>query len=665
MTRGGVVDTSASPVVAIFSGLGEYQLRLLEGIRQVLDAHGVPLLVHADDLFPRPSGHLYSLHGLSPMLVRMLQWARPRGVISLAASAAEEERELVRLYARFGLPTVLIGASVPGCTWVHGDNLTGMRELMTHLLQDRRPDKVALVRGIAHQSDSSAREQVFREELGRHGLSVDEDLVVEGGFHYDKSFRVMRELAARRPDLDAVVAMNDASAAGVVEALTREGRRVPEDVVVTGFDNEEIAGHWPGLTTVDQDVAGQGAAAAEALLAQLAGGPAGLEITLPSRLVVRGSTAPRGQQAVARLEDAVEMAKAARAQRDAVDAMLSMSQALVMCRSWDDVAGALANQLSRLGVERCFLVLYEHGGATLSPDYGKVREHPPVINARLLLDYRDGRTLSPPRGMFPAHHLLPAQLRADLETGAHVIQPLCVEDRELGHVIFGVDDGDPLITEVLRMELSRTLEAVATTEELKGQVMTRRRAEQELRRLNAELERSLMVDGLTQIANRKAFERHLDHHWQLAAERGDEIGLVIIDVDLFKAYNDHYGHLLGDDTLRTVAQCLEQAVREPTDLACRYGGEEFAVVLPSGGLIAATAVAERFRSLLAAAAVPHDASTVAKVVTASLGIAVLVPAPGESATVLVEAADQALYRAKGAGRSAVAVAPARAAVQAD
>jgi diguanylate cyclase (GGDEF)-like protein len=130
----------------------------------------------------------------------------------------------------------------------------------------------------------------------------------------------------------------------------------------------------------------------------------------------------------------------------------------------------------------------------------------------------------------------------------------------------------------------------------------------------------------------------------------------MVDVDLFKAYNDRYGHLLGDEALRTVAGCLEQAVRDPEDLACRYGGEEFAVVLPRRGMQGAVAVAVRFRGLLAEAGIVHEASTVSSVVTASIGIAVAVASERMEPAVLVEAADRALYRAKALGRDRVVVA---------
>jgi diguanylate cyclase (GGDEF)-like protein len=115
-------------------------------------------------------------------------------------------------------------------------------------------------------------------------------------------------------------------------------------------------------------------------------------------------------------------------------------------------------------------------------------------------------------------------------------------------------------------------------------------------------------------------------------------------------HNDHYGHLAGDQTLRAVADCLSRAVRYPDDLACRYGGEEFVLVLPRTGLDAAQVVADRFRQQLAEAAVPHALSAIADTVTASVGICVARASVDLAPIVLLDAADRALYQAKTRGR---------------
>jgi diguanylate cyclase (GGDEF)-like protein len=128
--------------------------------------------------------------------------------------------------------------------------------------------------------------------------------------------------------------------------------------------------------------------------------------------------------------------------------------------------------------------------------------------------------------------------------------------------------------------------------------------------------------------------------------------LVMADVDHFKRYNDRYGHLAGDECLKRVAAALQSAVNRPADLVARYGGEEFAVLLPETDTTAAL-IAERCRELVAALAIRHEDSPVAPIVTLSCGVASVRPQAGEDPSLLVAAADRALYRAKHEGRNRV------------
>ena len=156
-------------------------------------------------------------------------------------------------------------------------------------------------------------------------------------------------------------------------------------------------------------------------------------------------------------------------------------------------------------------------------------------------------------------------------------------------------------------------------------------------------------DGLTGIANRRRFDAAIAQEWTRAARGNYSVALLMIDVDWFKQYNDLYGHLLGDGCLQRVAALLGQCTKRPSDLACRYGGEEFAVILPMTSLDGATLLAARIRQALADEALPHGASPIGRV-TASIGVSCIRPLPGQSAQELIRSADRALYLAKNSGR---------------
>lgn len=180
------------------------------------------------------------------------------------------------------------------------------------------------------------------------------------------------------------------------------------------------------------------------------------------------------------------------------------------------------------------------------------------------------------------------------------------------------------------------------------------RREEELQHFNARLKRLATVDGLTGLANRREFDAKLKSEWRHAATAGQSLALLMIDVDHFKLYNDHHGHSRGDEALRAVASIVAAAGRRQGDVVARFGGEEFAMILPDADLADALAIAERVRAAVAARGIPHGA-TPGDVVTVSVGVAAFTPGPGRPLQTLIEAADMALYAAKHRGRNRVAV----------
>jgi diguanylate cyclase (GGDEF)-like protein/PAS domain S-box-containing protein len=185
-------------------------------------------------------------------------------------------------------------------------------------------------------------------------------------------------------------------------------------------------------------------------------------------------------------------------------------------------------------------------------------------------------------------------------------------------------------------------------------ISERKRAEDKILQLQKELEALSYRDALTGIANRRMFDRILDVEWGKARALGEPLSLVIVDIDFFKQYNDRYGHPQGDACLKEVARVLDRAAARTRDLCARLGGEEFALVLPATDETAALAVAQRCVQRLARAALPHAASSVADVVTCSMGIATIVPGSQDAPGALIDLADTRLYRAKAAGRNRIA-----------
>ena len=168
----------------------------------------------------------------------------------------------------------------------------------------------------------------------------------------------------------------------------------------------------------------------------------------------------------------------------------------------------------------------------------------------------------------------------------------------------------------------------------------------------ADLLRSLaFVDGLTGVANRRRFDDSLQREWRRSRRNGASLALLLIDVDHFKQFNDCYGHLVGDSCLQAVAGALKANMGRPHDLAARYGGEEFACLLPETHLAGALAKAEELKQAVQALNIPHALSSVATVVTISIGVTAVVPMMNLSPDQLLSAADEQLYKAKRSGRN--------------
>lgn len=248
------------------------------------------------------------------------------------------------------------------------------------------------------------------------------------------------------------------------------------------------------------------------------------------------------------------------------------------------------------------------------------------------------------------------------------LEQLQSEKRDLQIALFTSNEhGDLLQEHLYRLSTSLTAEVrerQAAEERLQKliQAITREKGDLEILVQilidqgddSAEEGEKARIDGLTQIANRRRFDEYLLQEWNRHLRIQQPLSLLICDVDHFKLYNDHYGHQAGDECLKSVAKAINHCFRTG-DLVARYGGEEFALVLPHTTVAGAVQVAERVRTTVAAAALPHATSPVCNQVTVSIGVACTTPRPKDAAgaRTLVEEADRNLYLAKHRGRNRV------------
>ena len=232
--------------------------------------------------------------------------------------------------------------------------------------------------------------------------------------------------------------------------------------------------------------------------------------------------------------------------------------------------------------------------------------------------------------------------RRVLESGVeemHIIEQIMQEN---GQVVWTDTSKVPI-----RDPAGRVVGLLGTLED----ITPRKLIEEALEKANNELIRLRRMDSLTQLANRRHFGERLEQEWSRATREHTAVTFLLFDVDRFKAFNDNYGHLAGDECLRLVAEATRASLRRATDLAARYGGEEFIVLLPGLGLEQAKAIAEALRQRVETLRVAVDGRVVG--VTASFGVTCCLPEVETSPLTSIAAADRALYQAKSLGRNCV------------
>jgi len=184
-------------------------------------------------------------------------------------------------------------------------------------------------------------------------------------------------------------------------------------------------------------------------------------------------------------------------------------------------------------------------------------------------------------------------------------------------------------------------------------ISERKKTEEKLLTLQKELEALSFKDGLTGVANRRMFDSIMEVEWANARRNNQPLSLIMLDIDYFKQYNDHYGHVQGDQCLKRMGQVLTSAATRSRDFVARFGGEEFVLVLPETDEESAAKIAERCRNLLFKEQIPHEKSLVSQILSVSLGVGTIVPAHTDESIAFIEKVDKRLYRAKQNGRNCI------------
>jgi len=217
-------------------------------------------------------------------------------------------------------------------------------------------------------------------------------------------------------------------------------------------------------------------------------------------------------------------------------------------------------------------------------------------------------------------------------------------------IVMAIDAGgdDYLVKPVSQIVLHAKVKAMLRIADQRRKALESTKA---LDEANKKLEHLIRCDGLTGIANKRFFNEYLERIWEQCMQSKQPIGLLMIDIDHFKLFNDHYGHLHGDRCLIQVAQALNQTVSSTDDIAFRYGGEEFAVILPDCTPEHFTSMGERLVNVVRELKIPHACSSISETVSISIGGCIKTPKQGKIYEHLISLADKKLFQAKETGRN--------------
>jgi diguanylate cyclase (GGDEF)-like protein len=491
------------------------------------------------------------------------------------------------------LPVVSIGVGFPGVPSVVAASGDGFGELLRHLYQAHGCRNLVALSSLGENPDIIARRNALLAFLRDFDIPPERVSVIEGNLTEKSGYEAVKAfLAAGNVLPDAFVSMNDMMALGAMRYLRERGISVPEDVIVTGYDDLDRSRYSsPSLSTVSQDLGAQGRLAAELALAMLAGERVPPSNDVPTRCLFRESCGCVGPEA---RNPALPRLSRFDLEDDLLQLRFYLGH-LQEVQSIPDLMANLRTDLEYFHMKSCAICLYPHPIECARDAAFRLPER-----AELILAYDEGVSydarMDPGRYFNPLERIIPKGL---FSARARVLVTTALYHREsqLGYIIYEPGDMSPSIYEALCVQLSKGISsALVFTEKLSLEAKLGA-ALGELEEKNALLLTLSRTDDLTGLLNRRGF---LDQGQQcidlsLRMNRG---GLVIFgDLDGLKAINDAWGHEAGDRAISAVADALKKAFRS-VDAISRLSGDEFAVVAADTRADGFPALRERIDEIL-------------------------------------------------------------------
>ncbi|MBR4182596.1 MAG: GGDEF domain-containing protein [Lachnospiraceae bacterium] len=601
--------------------------KAMEGFEEYADSRDLDIFVFMS--FASYSVHKHTMQG-ELNVYNLCEMSDYDGVVvfSNIINSDETAKKICTSARDKGIPVVSIGMEFDGVISLCVDNESGMRELVTHLVEKHGVKKVFYIGGTETHVDSVDRLRITREVLAEHGLELPDEHVAYGKWSNKRTVDALESLLQSDSELpDAIVCANDIMALAIATELDKRGIRVPEDVIVTGFDNTENAGiFYPAITTVEQDYYYVAQKACELIYNGIED-DGSVNIKVPTRAVIAESCGCKS----------VEYANRRRLfckhsfQRDSDNSLLEQNERNM--RSVMSDASDYRELRERL--REHYLENHQFEGSAFylvfNSDYlEKVKADEREICAdtlsgelEVLVAVRDGKLLDVDR--VDARDLIPGYQKKKGERHVFYILPLHYYQYNYGYIVF-TDKPYVLRDSMMYPYLEKFQQSVR------------------LLRANLRLQDLYDKDALTGVYNRMGYENKALPLYKKSIDSKTPMTVMFIDINNMKFINDRYGHDEGDNAIRIVAASISDRL-EKDWIEVRYGGDEFLAIVPECDEKFASKVKEDIEKNLQQRCEKRE---LPYVLTASIGYVTTDPKGGAEASLeeYVKEADKLMYKIK-------------------
>lgn len=544
------------------------------------------------------------------------------------------------IFRRIGearIPGVALERQLPALYGVCIDNKPAMKDIVLHLIDHHGFRRINFITGLTGNSEAKDRYEAYKEALAERGIPFDERRVFVGDY-LKKSGEAAAEafLNSDLPFPEAIVASNDHMALGVYAALTRRGLRVPEDVAITGFDNDfEAIYHIPGITSVERMQEKQGYLACRAILDGTAARERGQTLHIQTQSVFRESCGCKSNDEISDIEfRRLHFALESINERFTTETR-SMAIELTTVDSFERLKDVIKIFLPNIPCDLFNLYLFDSvlRDAPLDIERDDMLHfiHTPAYvrgNCTLLIGYENSAFTEDVPGDLYA--FIDAAAEKTGKGSYYILSPIHFRNTLFGYCIIG-NSTFPLESEQYYSWVMNLGNAVET-------VIKQRLMKQMIRKLDS----MWCYDGLTSVYNRIGFKKYGSRVWDESIANGCSAMLLFVDMDGLKHINDEFGHDEGDRCIKALAAILMQ-VRKHGDAVMRYGGDEF-VFIASG--VDQAYADQCIRSINHAIAQFNATSGLPYKLSASIGLHILFPHQNDLLDNAIDIADQKMYAEK-------------------